>query len=601
MAASEEYCLALLIGKDEGIESMATSSRLLVTNLVHSKGFTISLILLLGLFGYALAPSDLTPGNYSATVTLNLPDGVHTITQDFTLGSSAGQLKTTESIADPYTIRVSGRDQYAYRLGERITYQVEVTDNDGTPIVLPVEHASSIIRGPNYEQVLPPTDRASEALVFTMRVPFHARITTGLLFAVATIWLTEIVPLAAGALLIPVVIVVTGVTDTATVLQPFFHQIVVLFLAGFLMAEAMRRTGIDRLLALSILRRASTKPTYLMLSMMAITAFLSMWMSNTAAVAIIIPIALAILNKIPDSQAGGFHKALILGVAYAAAIGGIGSAIGTPANILAMTFLSEFVGVKLTFNDWFVYGLPLVVVMVPTIWIYLLLTFRVTARSELDRSVYIQELKELGPLNRSQKIIFAVFIVVVLLWLTENTHNIHASIIALAGALVLFFTEILHRDDLNRINWDALLTFGGGLSIGSLLVTTGVSDWIALQLIGLVNLPQIVVIFLIGVLTVAVGAFISNTACAAMLIPLAIPLARILQIDPRLLVVVVAIASSIDFALVVGTPPTMMAYSTGFFKTSEIFRRGIVLDFIGVALLTLGMIWVWRLFGAVSF
>ncbi|MBN2472721.1 MAG: DASS family sodium-coupled anion symporter, partial [Anaerolineae bacterium] len=321
---------------------------------------------------------------------------------------------------------------------------------------------------------------------------------------------------------------------------------------------------------------------------------------NTASVAIIIPIGLAILDKISNDNIS-FHKALILGVAYAGAIGGIGSAIGTPANMLALTFLSDFAETTLTFNDWFAYGLPMVLIMVPVIWLYLFMTFKVSSNAQLDRSVYEAELKQVGQLNSKQKLIFAVFAVVMALWLTESLHGIHSSIVALGGALVLFFAEILEKEDLRRINWDALLTFGGGLSIGSLLVTTGVSDWVALKLIGLVVLPQIVVIFLLAALTMITGAFISNTACAAMLIPLAIPLARILQIDPRLLVAIIAISSSIDFALVVGTPPTMMAYSTGYFKTTEIFKRGVVLDIIGVTILSLGVIWIWKLLGVVTF
>ena len=138
------------------------------------------------------------------------------------------------------------------------------------------------------------------------------------------------------------------------------------------------------------------------------------------------------------------------------------------------------------------------------------------------------------------------------------------------------------------------------MALGSMLVLTGVSDWIALQLTGLVDLPPLLVIFLIAGLTLLIGAFISNTACAAMLIPLAIPLAQILHMDPRLLVAIVAIASSIDFALVVGTPPTMMAYSTGFFEAKGIFKRGIVLDLVGILILSFGIIWIWQLLGVAT-
>ncbi len=172
---------------------ITSRSRFSIADFLHSKSFTVGLILLLGFIGYALAPADLVQGDYSATISLNLPDGQQTIAYDFALGSSAGQAKTTElTTTGNYHIKVSGRDQFPYRLGERITYRVEVTDANGTPVDLPVEQTNSIIRGPAYKQVLPPTDHDGQALVFTMRVPYRARITTGLLFAVATIWLTEI-------------------------------------------------------------------------------------------------------------------------------------------------------------------------------------------------------------------------------------------------------------------------------------------------------------------------------------------------------------------------------------------------------------------------
>jgi sodium-dependent dicarboxylate transporter 2/3/5 len=337
---------------------------------------------------------------------------------------------------------------------------------------------------------------------------------------------------------------------------------------------------------------------------MGLTAFLSMWMSNTASVAIIIPIALTILANISGNhQRTGFRRALILGIAYAATVGGIGSAIGTPANILAMTFLSEFANAHLAFVDWFYYGLPVVILMVPIIWLYLAFVFRVKFHRigpYLSHDVYEKELKAMGELNKNQRLLLLVFVAIVTLWLTDQWHHVHASIVALGGVLILFFTETIKKEDLSHIHWDALLTFGGGLALGNMLVMSGVSDWIALQLAGLVNLPALLVLFLVAALTLLIGAFISNTACAAMLIPLAIPLAQILHMDPRLLVATIAIASSIDFALVIGTPPTMMAYSTGLFEAKEIFKRGIVLDMIGILVLSFGVIWIWQWLGVVT-
>lgn len=575
-----------------------------VLRFFHTRIFQILLVLLATATGFLIAPADMMPGAYVATVNATV-DG-HTLAVDFPfeIDGAAAEVVTRTASLDGYQLAVEGPAAYEYKLGQQITYRLQVLDSNGRQRHLPLDAAGSHIAGSSYSQVLPPTARSGEWLTFTMRLPYRARIAMALLFAVAALWLLEPIPLAASALLIPVVVVIANIADDKTVLQPFFHPIIVLFLAGFLMAEAMRRTKLDRLIALQILKRAASKPAGLMLAMMGITSFLSMWMSNTASVAIIIPIALAIIDKIDENGQPvqkGFVQAMILGVAYAGAIGGIGSAIGTPANFLALTFLSEFAGTQLTFVDWFKYGLPMVILMVPIIWLYLLGTFRVR-RMDIDLKAALNDNEVTGHLQvtRDQKIIGLVFVVVVGLWLTESWHGISASIVALLGALILFFFSMIAEEDLNHINWNALLTFGGGMAIGSILVTTGVSDWVALQLIGLGSLPAVLVIFLVAALTVAIGALISNTACAAMLIPLAIPLAQILHIDPRLLVGVVAIASSIDFALVIGTPPTMLAYSTGQFETSEIFRRGIVLDLIGVLLLSFGIVWLWQLLGAVS-
>ena len=579
-------------------------SRVHLLSLLHTKQASLILVLLLGSVGYWLAPADLFPGQYTAHIQVVLPDQTLGAEYPFKLGQSVTDLVRSTTTQGSYQLIIEGQASFAYTLGANITYRLQLLDENGRVYPLIPDQIISILHGPHYEQLLPATQQEDGWMVFTMRVPYKAKVTTSLLFAVATLWLTEVIPLAAAAFLVPIVVVITGVTDATTALEPFAHPIIVLFLAGFLLAEGLRRTQTDRLIALYILHRASLKPAYLMLTMMSITAFLSMWMSNTASVAILIPIALAVLEKIPD-EAGetGFRRALILGVAYAGAIGGIGSAIGTPANILAMTFLSEFNGVEMAFSDWFAYGLPVVILMVPIIWLYLLFAFRVRLTglaTTFSHDIYKQELNKLGGMKRPQKIILALFLIIVILWLTEQWHHLPTAIVALAGAFILFFSNIIQETDLRQINWNALLTFGGGLAMGTMLVTAGVSDWVALQLTGLISFPPLLVILLVAGLTLLAGAFISNTACAAMLIPLAIPLARILQIDPRLLVSVVAIASSIDFALVMGTPPTMMAYATGFFTTKEIFKRGIVLDLIGLLLLSLGVIWIWQWLGVVT-
>lgn len=584
---------------------MSSTSDSSSLSLFKTRLFTILMIITASLAGYLLAPADLQNGVYHSEIEVQIDGRKIKLALPIRVGQADSEPALVQTTSHGYTVEVEGPTGIANALGSKISYRVRVLDKDREPVDLAIENLTSTLHGTDYQQILPPSDQSGEWLLFSMRIPYKTKVATALMLAVAALWLTEIIPLAAAAFLVPVVVVVARISSAKAVLAPFAHPIIFLFLAGFLLAQAMRRTGFDRLIALAILRRASSKPAILMLTMMALTAFLSMWMSNTASVAIIIPIALAVIEKIP-SAAGktGFRRALILGVAYAGAIGGVGSAIGTPANILAMTFLSEYSGTELRFVDWFAYGVPLVLIMLPIIWVFLLISFRVRS-AEVDNyispDVYAEEWKSMGGMTRQQRIVMLVFIGTMMLWLTEGYHHISSGIVALIGALALFFAGILETEDLNRINWNALLTFGGGLAIGTILLESGFSDWIALQLIGLVTLPRILVILLITGMTLLIGAFISNTACAAMLIPLSIPLAQLLQIDPRLMVAIVAISSSIDFALVIGTPPTMLAYATGYFETSEIFKRGIILDIIGALLLSLGVVWIWDLLGVVTF
>jgi sodium-dependent dicarboxylate transporter 2/3/5 len=242
--------------------------------------------------------------------------------------------------------------------------------------------------------------------------------------------------------------------------------------------------------------------------------------------------------------------------------------------------------------------------MLPIVWLYLLLSFHVNPRragANIDSAIYTDDLAKMGPLDIKQKFLLGVFVLIIACWLSESWHHVPPAIVALGGVFVLFFSSLIKQEDLNQINWNALLTFGGGMAIGTLLVDTGVSDWIALQLIGMNALPTYLVIVLIAGVTVLIGAFISNTACAAMLIPIAIPLAQMLNLDPRLIVTIIAISCSVDFALVTGTPPTMIVYSTGMFTVGEIFRRGLVVDLIGALLLSFGVVWIWSWLGIVNF
>ena len=446
-------------------------------------------------------------------------------------------------------------------------------------------------------------DAQAGVLVIARRPPVDTAVVLGLLALVVVLWVTEAVPLFVTALLVPVVLVVAGVQPADDALAPFFHPIIALFFGGFLMAEAMRRVGLDRLAAISLVARFGRTPATLFAAMIAVAAFLSMWMSNTAATAVLVPIALAVTEPFQgDSGGPGYRRALVLGIAYAATIGGVGSAIGTPANPLAIEFLDEFVGRQISFIEWFAFGLPLVVLFLPLMGAYL--WWRLGARVEATRFAHVRviaraQLVEAGRPGHHQLAVLVVFVGVMAVWLTQTWHGTNTGIVALGGAVVLALLRYVRQEDLARISWPSLLTFGGGLALGVALVQSGTADWVAAQLGGLVEVPAFLAVLAVALLALGLTTVASNTASAAMLVPMAIPLAGVLGLDPVLLVATVAVASSIDFALVIGTPPTMIAYSTQLFTAPQIFRVGAILDAAGVLLLVTVVVAFWRFAGLV--
>ncbi|MDA0350785.1 MAG: SLC13 family permease [Chloroflexi bacterium] len=445
-------------------------------------------------------------------------------------------------------------------------------------------------------------DAAAGALIVGRRPPVEAAVVLGLLALVVVLWVSEVLPLFVTALAVPLVLAVTGVQDATTALAPFFHPIIALFFGGFLMAEAMRRVGLDRLAAINLVARFGRTPATLFAAMIAVAAFLSMWMSNTAAAAVLVPIAIAVTEPFGGTAGVNYRRALVLGIAYAATIGGVGSAIGTPANPLAIEFLEEFADRQISFVEWFAFGLPMVALFLPVMGGYLWWRFGVRierAQFVAARRVAAAQLAATGRPTRDQLAVLAVFSGVIGLWLTQTWHDLDTGIIALGGAVMLAVLGYVKQEDLGRISWASLLTFGGGLALGVALVDSGSADWIAGSLTVLEGVPPLLALGAVALLALALTTVASNTASAAMMIPIAVPLAGVLELDPTLLVVTVAVASSIDFALVIGTPPTMIAYSTNLFTAPQIFRAGIVLDAVGVLLLVFAGAGLWQAIGLV--
>ncbi|MCK5045737.1 MAG: DASS family sodium-coupled anion symporter, partial [Candidatus Heimdallarchaeota archaeon] len=571
-----------------------------------------------------LGPANMEPGQYQVRLTFS---DYNDVIFDINMADSAD----TTTIEIFRSLSVSGNsciiftDQtYKSSTHSKVEYRVGILDNANNSIQnLELNLISSNINGAGIDRKVRPTKietihstelgKNIDVIYFSMAVPFKAGVAIGLLVIIAGLWISEIVPTIVGAFLVPIVVVISGISSTGEALQPFFDPVIALFFGGFIIAEALKKHNIDRRLALGIIGNAKFRPSTLILILMIVSAFLSMWMSNTASAAVMIPIAIALVTQIEsggkEKNLSGFRKALILGIGYAATTGGIASIIGTPANPIAISGLAD-VGVEISFLKWIGFGLPFVLIMLFIIWGYLLLVFKPKISKESlseAQIVFRDDLKKMGKMNKKQWITVAIFIFTIVLWLmatplknwTNGVIAISSGIVALIAVVLIFGFNLLEVKDVKNVNWNALFLFGGGLSLGDALVATGIGDWIASKM-GIIEGKHFIVIALIvGGISLLVTAVASNTASAAMLIPLVIPIAISLQIDPTLLALMVAMGSSIDYALVFGTPPTMISYSTGYFSVKEIFRVGSILDIVGIIVLSTVSVFLWIGFGLI--
>lgn len=536
----------------------------------------IGILMVLGVW---LAPQDMENGDYQAEFYV---DEVQVAYVSFSIGENL-EKKTSTLAFSNFTLTLEYQEGYEETIGSRIWFKLTFHLNGSDASGLFSERVLCKIMGPNsFETNLVPSLNGS--LEFSTRVLRFSSVILPLLLVVAYLWLKELIPLSAASLIVPLVIITFEIDTPTNALAPFFSKIIVLFLAGFLLAKAMQRVKLDEYISLFILSKVPANSNALMLVLMSLAAFFSMFMSNTAAAAVLIPLGLTILGKL-HQDGNNYPKAVILGIAYAATVGGIGSMIGTPPNLMAIDFIEDYDGTKISFVEWFFFGLPVLVVMIPLIFLYLQWKYKPKVPKEVlveARQNAIGKLKEAHSFSRDQWAVTLVFLSIAGLWLTEQFHGIHAGIVALAGTIVLFFTGQLQEEDINTINWNVLLTFGGGIALGTIVLKSGLAEWFSSLFIGFRGVPAPVVLLLIGTFALILTAFASNTASAAILIPIAMPLGQLFGINPITLAIYIAIVCSVDFAIVIGTPTTLLAYSTGMYKTEEIFRIGIVLDFIGL-------------------
>jgi len=437
-------------------------------------------------------------------------------------------------------------------------------------------------------------------------MPAEAWPVAGLVVLMAAWWMTEAIPLTATALLPFLVLPFAGVMDAGETASAYYSPTMFLILGGAFLALAVERTGLHRRLAVGILNTMGRKggPNQLLFAFMIATGLLSTMISNTSTALIMMPMALAVLNAegyAADRQ-DGLSGALPMGIAFAASIGGLGTIIGSPTNAIAVGLLEESIGVQISFVEWMMYGMPIVLIGVPLAALIISRVQKVgqdTFDVGLARAAIATQREWTEPERR----LVPLFALAFLLWVTQPLTepllpegSLTDGTIAVFVGLLLFVTPdgtgrpMLTWSEADRAPWGVIMMFGGGLALAAGMSASGLAGWLGQSLLPLSEMPLFVVALAVVALVVVITEFASNVATASGIMPVVASLTVALGADPLLLALPAAMAASWGFMLPAGTGPNAIAWATGRVSLSRVVVAGLVLDIAGIFLLV-GAIW----------
>ena len=422
-------------------------------------------------------------------------------------------------------------------------------------------------------------------------------------------WISEAVPIAVTALLPIALFPLTGGLSLSDTTASFGHKYVFLYVGGFILAIAIERWNLHKRIALNIINVIGTNVKKIILGFMVATAFLSMWISNTASSVMMLPIGMAIISQLKDNPKTKkdenqiFGKALMLSIAYSASIGGMATLIGTPPNLVLAGIVQEIYNVEITFSKWIAFGLPISVLLLMICWFYLT-NFAFTFQQKTfpgGKSEIKRQLLALGKISYEEKVVLVVFALTAFAWISRSfliaklLPNIDDTIIAIISAIVLFILpaskhqsrQMITWEEAVKLPWGILLLFGGGLALAEGFKQSGLAVWIGSQM---TLLDSVSLILLLLILVTAVNfltEITSNIATTAMLLPILAPLALIIDVHPFILMVGATVAASCAFMLPVATPPNAVVFGSGHLTIPDMFRTGIWMNIISILLLTL--------------
>lgn len=422
-------------------------------------------------------------------------------------------------------------------------------------------------------------------------------------------WITEAVSISVTALLPLLLFPLFKIMPMDEVGANYGSKIVFLFFGGFILALALEKVNLHKRIALTIIKLTGTSPDKVILGFMIATAFMSMWISNTASTVVMLPIAMSVINLLINDEDGfskpdkNFALSVMLGIAFAANAGGIATVIGTPPNSVLIGLLENEYNIQISFVKWMSFGLPFSILLVSIV--YLILVKILFPCKGLvfgtSNSVINNELNMLGKLSRKEKHVLVIFAVIVSLWIFRSLINqlipslgLNDTMISIFGAIVLFAIPhnlkkgnfILQWKDTQKLAWGILILFGGGLALAKGMSTSGIVDVVA-NSISNANISILVAVSLLIILMLFMTELMSNVALTAVLAPVVAGIAIGLEIPILHLLIPVTIASSCAFMLPMATPPNAIVFASGFIKVHQMARAGIILNLISIALLIL--------------
>jgi sodium-dependent dicarboxylate transporter 2/3/5 len=425
---------------------------------------------------------------------------------------------------------------------------------------------------------------------------------------IATWWITEPIAIPITALLPIILFPLSGGMSLGATTASYGHQYIFLFLGGFILAISIEKWNLHRRIALNIIKRVGTNINSIILGFMIATAFLSMWISNTATAVMILPVGVAVISHLSDNPASIkkeniiFGKALMLAIAYSASIGGMATLIGTPPNLVLAGIVEKTYNTEITFLQWFMFGLPLSIVLLVFCWLYLTRIAFTFSQKEFPggKQEIDSQLKKLGKISSQEKLILIIFLATAIAWITRSFllvkffPAIDDTIIALLCSLLLFIIPsgknneaLMTWNDAVALPWGILLLFGGGMALALGFETSGLAAWIGNHMTLLEGASILLLVLILVTAVNFLTEITSNMATTAMLLPILVSLATVLDVHPYILLVSATLAASCAFMLPVATPPNAIVFASGYLRIEDMVKKGFFLNIISIIIVTI--------------